>query len=400
MNPMSSLRWFTAGESHGPELLALLEGIPAGLPLPRAFVDERLARRQKGYGRGGRMKIERDEGHLVAGVRGGETLGSPIAIQIHNRDFAAWQGRMGPDPFEVSPEAVTRPRPGHADLSGGLKYDRHDLRDILERASARETAARVAVGAVAERLLLAAGIRVVGLVRAIGGVVVEDGGLVARVENDPTASAFDALEAQVLGSDLSVAGDDSALRSAIHAAGHDGDTLGGEIEVLAVGVPPGLGSHVQWDRKLDGRLAQALMSIQAMKAVSIGDGWTVGSVRGSQAHDAIGFDGDRRTYPRSSNHAGGIEGGMSNGMPIVCRVAMKPIATLRRALPSVDIRTKEPFEAAHERSDICAVGAGSVIAQAMVSLVLADALLEKTGGDSLDEVLRNLHAFRARQEAW
>jgi chorismate synthase len=397
---MPSLRWFTAGESHGPELLALIEGIPAGLPLPRSFVNDRLARRQKGYGRGGRMKIERDEAHLVAGVRGGETLGSPIGIQIHNRDFAAWEGRMGPDPFPNLPEPVTRPRPGHADLSGGLKYDRTDLRDILERASARETAARVAVGSVAERLLLACGIRVLGLVRAIGGVAVDDGGLVGTVELDSRAEAFASLEERVLASDLSVAGDDQALRAAIHAAGHDGDTLGGEIEVIAVGVPPGLGSHVQWDRKLDGRLAQALMSIQAMKAVAIGDGLSVGAVRGSQAHDAISFDPDRRTYPRTSNHAGGIEGGMSNGMPIVCRVGMKPIATLRRALPSVDIRSKEPFEAAHERSDICAVGAGSVIAQAMVSLVLAEALLEKTGGDSLDEVLRNLSSFRARQEAW
>jgi chorismate synthase len=397
---MPSLRWFTAGESHGPELLALIEGIPAGLPLPRSFVNDRLARRQKGYGRGGRMKIERDEAHLVAGVRGGETLGSPIGIQIHNRDFAAWEGRMGPDPFPNSPEPVTRPRPGHADLSGGLKYDRTDLRDILERASARETAARVAVGSVAERLLLACGIRVLGLVRAIGGVAVDDGGLVGTVELDSRAEAFASLEERVLASDLSVAGDDQALRAAIHAAGHDGDTLGGEIEVIAVGVPPGLGSHVQWDRKLDGRLAQALMSIQAMKAVAIGDGLSVGAVRGSQAHDAISFDPDRRTYPRTSNHAGGIEGGISNGMPIVCRVGMKPIATLRRALPSVDIRSKEPFEAAHERSDICAVGAGSVIAQAMVSLVLAEALLEKTGGDSLDEVLRNLSSFRARQEAW
>jgi chorismate synthase len=397
---MPSLRWFTAGESHGPELLALIEGIPAGLPLPRSFVNDRLARRQKGYGRGGRMKIERDEAHLVAGVRGGETLGSPIGIQIHNRDFAAWEGRMGPDPFPNLPEPVTRPRPGHADLSGGLKYDRTDLRDILERASARETAARVAVGSVAERLLLACGIRVLGLVRAIGGVAVDDGGLVGTVEQDSRAEAFASLEERVLASDLSVAGDDQALRAAIHAAGHDGDTLGGEIEVIAVGVPPGLGSHVQWDRKLDGRLAQALMSIQAMKAVAIGDGLSVGAVRGSQAHDAISFDPDRRTYPRTSNHAGGIEGGISNGMPIVCRVGMKPIATLRRALPSVDIRSKEPFEAAHERSDICAVGAGSVIAQAMVSLVLAEALLEKTGGDSLDEVLRNLSSFRARQEAW
>lgn len=397
---MSSLRWFTAGESHGPGLVAFLEGIPAGLALSQAFVDERLARRQKGYGRGGRMKIERDQAQLIAGVRGGETIGSPIAIQIQNRDFAAWQGRMGPEPFETTPDPVTRPRPGHADLSGGLKYDRQDLRDILERASARETASRVAVGAIAERFLLACGVRVLGLVRSIGGVPVEDGGAVDSVANDPRGAGFDRLEQLILASDMSVAGDDSAMRAAIHAAGQAGDTLGGEIQVLVVGAPVGLGSHIQWDRKLDGRLAQALMSIQAMKAVAIGEGASVGLVRGSAAHDAISFDPTQRTYPRTSNRAGGIEGGMTNGMPIVCRVTMKPIATLRRALPSVDIRTKEPFEAAHERSDICAVSAGSVIAQAMVALVVADALLEKTGGDSMREVLHHLDDLRTRQGAW
>lgn len=387
---MTSLRWFTAGESHGPELLSLVEGIPAGLPLASAYIDERLRRRQKGYGRGGRMKIESDRADLVAGVRGGETLGSPIGMRITNADFASWTDRMGPEPFERVPEPVTRPRPGHADLAGGLKYDRHDLRDVLERASARETAARVAAGAVAERLLEACGIQVLGYVVAIGGVPCP-----------PERSLdFAALRSAVLASDLSTAGDEGPLRDAIHAAAHDGDTLGGELEVVVTGAPVGLGSHVHWDRKLDGRLAQALMSVQAIKGVAIGAGFDAARLRGSAVHDPIGFDASSRTYPRPTNHAGGVEGGISNGMPIICRAAMKPIATLKRALGSVDIRTKEPFAAAHERSDICAVGAASVVCQAMVALVIAQALLEKTGGDSLAEVLRNLEAFRSTQQAW
>jgi chorismate synthase len=391
---MPSLRWLTAGESHGPELLTLVEGLPAGLPLEAPFIDARLARRQKGYGRGGRMKIERDHVELVAGVRGGETLGSPVGMRIMNADFASWHGRMGPEPFEVPPDPVVRPRPGHADLAGGLKYDRTDLRDVLERASARETAARVAAGSVAERLLEACGIRVLGHVVGIGGLDAR------HARGHGPALSFDELQALVLASDLSTAGDEGPLREAIHAAAHDGDTLGGEIEVVAVGLPPGLGSHVHWDRKLDGRLAQALMSIQAIKGVGIGLGFDASRRRGSEVHDAIGFDASTRSYPRPTNHAGGLEGGITNGMPLICHAAMKPIATLKRALGSVDIRTKEPFLAAHERSDICAVGAASVVCQAMVALVLADALLEKTGGDSLREVLRNLEGFREAQHAW
>lgn len=336
------------------------------------------------------MKIETDHVELSAGVRGGVTLGSPIAMRIENADFASWTGRMGAAAFEVEPEPVTRPRPGHADLSGGLKYDRRDLRDILERASARETAARVAAGAVAERLLEACGIQVLGHVVGIGGI---------PCSPDPSLG-FEALREIVLASDLSTAGNEDPLREAIHAAAHDGDTLGGEVEVLVVGAPPGLGSHVQWDRKLDGRLAQALMSVQAIKAVAIGAGFEAARERGSRVHDAIDFDEATRTYPRRTNHAGGLEGGMTNGMPVVCRAAMKPIATLKRALPSVDVRTKESFAAAHERSDICAVGAASVVCQAMVALIMAQALLEKTGGDSLAEVLRNLAAVRAAQEVW
>lgn len=386
---MTRLRWFTAGESHGPEILALIEGLPAGLPLLAEFVNERLARRQKGYGRGGRMKIEHDRALLIAGVRGGETLGSPVVVRIENADFASWEGRMGPEPFASPPDPLVRPRPGHADLAGGLKYERTDLRDILERASARETAARVAAGAIAERFLEACGIAVLGHVVEIGGV-----------EVPPFAASFDELRAGVLASDLSFAGDDTAVRAAIRAAAHDGDTLGGVVEVLVVGAPAGLGSHVHWDRKLDGRLAQALMSVPAIKGITLGLGFEAARRRGSRVHDPITYDAETRTYPRPSNGAGGVEGGISNGMPIVCRAAMKPISTLKTALPSVDIRTKQPMLAAHERSDICAVGAASVVCQAMVALVVADALLEKTGGDSLGEVLRNLAAFRAAQAAW
>ena len=385
---MGHLRWFTAGESHGPELVAMLEGCPAGLPLLAEHVDADLARRQKGYGRGGRMKIETDRAALVAGVRGGETLGSPIALVIVNRDFASWEGRMGPAPFASVPEPVIRPRPGHADLAGGLKYDRRDLRDILERASARETAARVALGAVAKRLLAEVGIRVVGHVRSIGDVA-----------SGVTDLPFDELDARARASDLSCADPEAeaSMREAIHAASHAGDTLGGVVEVVAVGAPPGLGSHVHWDRKLDGRLAGALMSIQAIKGVEIGLGFEAARRRGSAVHDPILWNDSDRSFPRTSNGAGGLEGGVTNGMPIVCRAAMKPIATLRRALPSVDVTTKQPFDAAFERSDICAVAAAAVVAEAMVGLVLADALLEKTGGDSLAEVRRNLDAARAAQ---
>lgn len=380
---MTRLRWSTAGESHGPELVAIVEGIPAGLPLLAADIDDDLARRQRGYGRGGRMKIERDRAQLVAGVRGGETLGGPIALVIENRDHASWAGRMGAAPFDAPPEALTRPRPGHADLAGGLKYDRRDLRDILERASARETAARVAVGAVCRRLLAALGTDVFAHVVSIGSVR-------ASVEE---LSAAD-IRARARTSDLSCADPaaEAAMRAAILEAAHAGDTLGGVFEVIADPVPPGLGSHVQWDRKLDGRLAQALMSIQAIKGVEIGLGFGAAGARGSEVHDAIAWGG--ASFVRSTNRAGGLEGGITNGTPVICRAAMKPIATLKRALPSVDIRTKEPFEAAFERSDICAVAAASVVGEAMVAITLADAMLEKLGGDSLRETLRNLASYQ------
>ena len=384
---MSRLRWITSGESHGPRLTAIVEGLPAGLPLLAEDVDTDLARRQRGYGRGGRMKIETDRVELIAGVRGGETLGSPIAMSIANRDHANWLDRMSPAPMAAPPEKLTRPRPGHADLAGGLKHDRHDLRDVLERASARETASRTAVGAVCRKLLAAVGVDVFAHVVAIGPVEVE-----AR-ELPP-----EELRALSRASDLACADAEAEARmkQAIHETSHAGDTLGGVFEAVATGLVPGLGSHTQWDRKLDGRLAQAMMSIQAIKGVEIGLGFGCARVRGSQVHDAIHYDTERHAFTRPTNRAGGLEGGITNGMPVVCRVAMKPIATLKRALTSVDVQTKETYEAAFERSDVCAVAAASVVGEAMMCIVLADAVLEKFGGDSMRELLRNVDGYRAQ----
>ena len=379
------MRWMTSGESHGPGLVAIIEGIPAGLPLLAEDVDEHLARRQRGYGRGGRMKIETDRVEFRAGVRNGETLGSPIAMSIVNKDHQSWLDRMAAAPMPVTPEALTRPRPGHADLAGGIKYDRKDLRDILERASARETAARTAVGAVSRKLLGAVGIRVFAHVVRIG-----------PVEATRPDLPFAELEALARASDLACtdAEAEAKMKEAIKETAHAGDTLGGVFEVVATGVPPGLGAHVQWDRKLDGRLAQALMSIQAIKGVEIGDGWKAATSRGSQVHDAIHYDAADSRFTRPTNRAGGVEGGITNGEPVVCRAAMKPIATLKKALPSVDVRTKEAFDAAFERSDICAVAAASIVGEAMVAITLCDALLEKFGGDSLRELVRNVDGYR------
>ncbi len=382
----------SAGESHGPSLTAFLEGIPAGLALVAEDIDRDLARRQRGYGRGGRMKIERDRVEIEAGVRGGETLGSPLALRIENRDFANWQGRMGAAPFAEKPEALVRPRPGHADLAGGIKYDRHDLRDVLERASARETAARVDCGAVAKKLIGALGVTVASRVVSIAGVT-------DKSALDPAAwavgterhEALESSELRVMDADT-----EATMKAAILAASHAGDTVGGVVECAAVGLPVGLGSHVHWDRKLDGRLAQAAMSIHAIKAVEIGDGWEGAARRGSEVHDAIGYDRDARRFTRASNRAGGLEGGMTTGEPVIVRAAMKPIATLRRALASVDVNTKDALEAAFERSDICAVPAAGVVLEAMVALTLADAVLEKFGGDSMRELLDNVERYRER----
>ncbi len=388
---MSRLRWLTAGESHGPRLTAIVEGIPSGLPLLAADIDADLARRQRGYGRGGRMKIETDRVELVGGVRGGETLGSPVAMSINNRDHASWVDRMSPAPLPTPAEPLTRPRPGHVDLAGGLKHDRHDLRDVLERASARETASRTAVGAVCRKLLGALGIDVFARVVSIGPVQVDEG-----------QASLGELRERSRASDLSCAdaAAEARMREAILQASHAGDTLGGVFEVVATDVMPGLGSHVQWDRKLDGRLAQALMCIQAIKGVEIGAGFGAARTPGSQVHDPIAYDATARRFQRPSNRAGGLEGGITNGMPVVCRAAMKPIATLKKALGSVDVQTKQAYVAAFERSDVCAVAAASVVGEAMVCIVLADAVLEKFGGDSLRELVRNVEGYRAQLEEY
>jgi len=391
---MGGLRLLTAGESHGRELVAILEGIPAGLPLTSADVDADLSRRQKGYGRGGRMKIEHDSVSLRSGVRGGETLGSPIALVIPNRDWPNWEARMRPEPFETPPEPLVRARPGHVDLAGGLKYDRKDLRDVLERASARETAVRVAAGAVAAKLLAAVGIRTVGNVVSIGDV-----------ETDLSRFSWEERLRAATDGDLRCpdAGAEARMKKAIQAAAHDGDTLGGVFEVVARGVPPGLGSHVQADRKIDGRLAGAMMAIPAIKGVEIGLGFGAARRRGSEVHDAIAWNADGSgggRFTRPTNRAGGTEGGITNGEDLVVRAAMKPISTLKKPLRSVDVRTKEALDAAHERSDVCAVAAASVVGEAAVRLVVADALLEKFGGDSLRELVRNVEGYLAQLGAY
>ncbi len=392
---MTQLRFTTAGESHGPALTAVIEGIPAGLHLQAEQIDHELQRRQGGYGRGGRMRIESDRAEILSGVRHGETLGSPIALLIHNRDWANWTQVMAVElPEAPVPEEDMRrvylPRPGHADLVGVLKYGREDARDILERASARETAARVAAGAVARTLLEELGIRV-------GSHVVMLGEVEARVPEELPEELNAA-------SDLSPVrcldpGAEERMIAAIDAARADGDTLGGVFEVVATGVPVGLGSHVSWDRKLDGRVAGALMSVHAVKGVEIGDGWRAAGRRGSQVHDEIVRDPQlvrAGGYRRTSNRAGGTEGGITTGMPLVVRAAMKPLSTLMRPLRSVDLRTGEPAAAVRERSDVCALPAAAVVGEAMVALVLVEAVLEKFGGDSMLELTRNWEAYLAQ----
>lgn len=371
------LRFLTAGESHGPALTTIIEGMPAGVPLTENFVTGRLARRQVGYGRGGRMKIETDTARILSGVRFGRTLGSPIAILIENRDWANWcndRMRQFDKPAEAIPP-ITTPRPGHADLPGMIKYGTNDLRNILERASARETAARVAAGAVAGALLGELDIRVFSHVLAIG-----------PVDAHPDLSDLDAVAATAETSDLRCADPEAAerMRAEIRAAGQAGDTLGGIVQVVTTGLPVGLGSHVHWDRRLDGVLAGALMSIPAIKGVEFGLGFAAARQPGSQVHDAM-YPHDARIV-RSTNHAGGLEGGITNGEPLVVQVAMKPIPTLTRSLPSVDLATGDAVAAHAERSDVCAVPAAGVVAEAMVAFVLATAILEQFGGDSLREI--------------
>jgi len=388
------LRMLTAGESHGQALVGVLEGMPAGLPLAAADIDLQLRRRQMGHGRGGRMKIERDQVALLSGVRHGITLGSPIGLQIQNRDWQNWATRMSVEPTEETVAAVTRLRPGHADLPGALKYSHRDVRNVLERASARETAMRVALGAVARALLSHFGMEIRSHTLSIGSVaatrpdfLLTDRGAAWSSQGEQYWKAVDASPVRC--GDLEAM--DGMMR-AIDRAREAGDTLGGVFEVVAYGVPAGLGSHVHWDRKLSTRLVAALGSINAVKGVEIGAGFEAAGRPGSAFHDVIEYDPDLG-WLRRSNNAGGIEGGMSNREPIVLRCAVKPIPTLMKPLPSVDLVTKEPVEAALERSDVCVVPAAGVVGEAMVALVLADAFLEKFGGDSVAEIQRNYEGY-------
>jgi len=382
-------RFLTAGESHGPCLTAVIEGLPAGLSVDTEQINKNLARRQQGFGRGGRMKIEQDRVEIMSGTRFGQSLGSPLTLVIRNRDWENWRERMSPA-GEPSGPAVTSPRPGHADLTGVLKYQRQDVRDILERASARETAARVAVGAVAKQLLATVGIGVTAHVVNIGGIAItphpayqyRDVGRMAAT------SELGCIEAAA----------EQKMKEIIQAASDQGDTLGGIFEVVATGAMPGLGSHVQWDRRLDTRLGGALLSIPAVKGVEVGEGFNYAALPGSRAHDEIFYD-PQQGYYRETNRAGGIEGGMSNGGHIIIKAVMKPIPTLMSPLASVDIITKQVSRANTERSDVCAVSAAAVVGEAMTAIVLAEALLEKFGGDSVDDLLAAVDNYRRRVDS-
>ena len=410
---MSGLRFLTSGESHGRALTGILEGVPSGFVLSSGDIDRELRRRQGGYGRGGRMKIESDRAEILSGVRWGKTIGSPISILIENKDWENWREGMSPEAGDAgSIRPVTRPRPGHADLAGALKYDFSDVRNVLERSSARETAMRVALGAIAKKVLSEIGIMVGSYVVRIGGVHIPGPASSGRCSEDDLMRAFGQAEKSAVRCPDAKAS--AGMMRLIDRAKKEGDSLGGIFEVFVTNVPAGLGSHVHWDRKIDGRLSQAVMSIQAMKGVEVGMGFGMAGRPGSGVMDEIFYERSTVKVQRSkskdkssrvtvqgsrffrkTNNAGGIEGGMTNGMPVLLRAAMKPIPTLRRPLMSVDIRTKKAFEASYERSDICAVPAAAVVAEAAVSLVIADALLEKTGGDSRREVMRNFKAYMA-----
>lgn len=383
------LRWITAGESHGPELVAVLEGLPAGVPVLTSDIQESLARRRLGYGRGARMQFELDEVSISGGVRHGLSMGGPVAITVANTEWPKWQDVMSADP--VAPEklsgaraeALTRPRPGHADFTGMQKYGFLDSRPVLERASARETAARVALGRVASNFLLALGIQLITHTVAIGSVA---GGREIALPKPSDLASLDEDPLRAFDKDLS-----AAMVAEVDGAHKDGDTLGGVVETLVYGAPPGLGSFVHWDRRLDSQLAAALMGIQAIKGVEVGDGFETARRRGSEAHDEIVREGG--VSRRLTDRAGGIEGGMSNGEIIRVRAAMKPISTVPRALKTIDVATGEAAKAHHQRSDVCAVPAAGVVAEAMVALVIANAVLEKFGGDSLEETKRNLTSY-------
>jgi chorismate synthase len=381
-----SFRFVTAGESHGPGLTAIVEGLPAGLELRPEDIDRDLARRQLGHGRGGRMKIEKDRATVTAGVRHGRTLGSPVAMWIENRDYQNWEERMNPWPVEAEVDEVHLPRPGHADLAGIQKFGHTDVRNVLERASARETAARVAAGALAKAYLRELGVEVRSHVTRIGTVA-------APGSDGLGAADFEGVdESPVRSLDASAS---QAMVAEIDAARKANESLGGEFEVMAFGLVPGIGSHVSWEQRLDGRLAQAIMSIQALKGVAIGDGFALAGRVGSQAHDEI-FWSDERGYNRETNRAGGIEGGMTTGDPVVVVGAMKPLPTLTKPLRSVDTETKEPAQALRERTDSCTVPAAGVVGEAMVALVLAAAYREKLGGDHIDDAKAALRQYEER----
>ena len=391
---LKRLQLTTAGESHGPGLTAILSGLPAGLPVDREVIARDLARRQHGYGRGRRMMIERDEARVVGGVRDGQTLGSPVALWIRNLDWESWEAIMAPwdaDAHMAAKRRIHSPRPGHADLAGGMKYLRSDLRDVLERASARETTARVACGAFARMLLSAVGVEIRSGVRSLGRIgtdrPVPGWADVSQVdETSPLRAIWRDLEDDMV--------------TLVDRAKEERDTLGGAVTVVAHNVPPGLGSHVTWTDKLDGRLSQAVMSVPAVKAVEIGAALTAAAGFGSEAHDPIAWDAGRREFTRPRNHAGGLEGGITNGEDVVVTAYKKPISTLAKGMPSVDLDTLTSRTSQYERSDVTALPAAGVIAEAMVALVLADALLEKLGGDSMDELLAHFEDSRRLQSEW
>ncbi len=376
------LRFLTAGESHGQGLVVILEGIPAGLAVDEEYIRRQMERRQRGYGRGGRMQIERDFAKILTGVRHGRTLGAPIGMTIENKDWANWTQQMSVTPTDEPVKVVTRLRPGHADLAGAMKYGQDDVRNILERASARESAARVAAGAIARRFLEEMGVAIHSHTMSIGGVWAKPAPPISwdKVEDSVVRTADASVEA--------------AMMKTIDDAKEAGDTVGGVVEVIAEGVPIGLGSHIQWDRKIDAKLAMAFMSMNAVKAVSIGEGWEGANVRGSQYHDVIDPVADpSHPWQRQTNRSGGTEGGMTDGMPLVVRFAVKPISTLAKPLPSVDLVTGEKVQAHYERSDVCQVPPAGVIGEAMMALVVAEGFLEKFGGDHLEESRRNMLAY-------
>jgi chorismate synthase len=389
------LRFVSAGESHGQALIAWVSGLPAGVPVALEFIQRELHRRQLGYGRGARQRIEKDQPNIIAGVRHGHTIGAPIAVRIENRDWANWEKALPVEDAEGADDAqrpLTAPRPGHADLAGALKFNFHDARYVLERASARETASRVAAGALAKLLLHEFGAEVLSHTIAVGH---------ARLERDATWEEIEAV-CRNLESPLRCVDETSEtkMKAEVDHALRLGDSVGGVFEVVARGIPPGLGSHAQWDEKLDARLARAVMSIQAVKAVELGSGVANASSYGSEVQDEIRYDAARKRFARSSNRAGGLEGGITNGQDIVVRGYLKPISTLRRPLLTADLKTKEAVKAAYERSDVCVVPAGGVAGEAMVSLELAGAFLEKFGGDSLEETRRNFDGYQKQLDAF